>query len=62
MHNRLYREQPGHSRIIATNCVWEVKNDNQLSRIEKETGRISDYDRIEPERVLEVAASILPGV
>jgi hypothetical protein len=39
-----------------------VKNDNQLSRNEKETGRISDYDRIESERVLDVAASILPGV
>jgi bifunctional DNA-binding transcriptional regulator/antitoxin component of YhaV-PrlF toxin-antitoxin module len=60
--NRLYREQPGHSRIIAGNCVWEVKNDDQVSRIEKETGRISEHDRIEPERVWGVAASILPGI
>jgi hypothetical protein len=59
---RLYREQPGHSRIIAGNCVGEVKNDDQVSRIEKETGRISEHDRIEPERVWGVAASILPGI
>jgi hypothetical protein len=39
-----------------------VKNDDQVSRIEKETGRISEHDRIEPERVWGVAASILPGI